>query len=292
MKYFEADDSGIPRKCVFRCIIRKPLDKPRAGAMTLFSLKNRGVILLIALLFVFSLNLFSKEVRSFFSAVFSPFQSFFWNLGDSSSDFLSGVFRGAALKEKNIRLGSENFKLLQELLSLQDIQKENEQLRKALSLGIEKEFSIISSRIIGKDPSQDILFLDKGSRDGVQEGMAVITPEKIAVGKIGEVFGNSSRVILLSHTASSFDAKIVKEGIVGVVKGQGRYRALLDLIPQESKVVPGDVVVSASLGGIFPKNLLIGEVQEIKTSNTKSFQQATLSLFFDVRKVDLVFVIE
>jgi rod shape-determining protein MreC len=261
-------------------------------AMNLFSLKNRGIVLLVTLLFVFSLNLFSKEVRSFFSVAFSPFQSFFWNLGDSSSDFFSGIFRASSLAKENGRLESENLRLLQELITLQDIQKENESLRKALSLGIEKKFHSIPSSIVGKDPSQDTLFLNKGSSDGVREGMAVITPENVAVGKIGAVFERSSRLILLSHPESSFDAKIVKEGIVGVVRGQGRYRALLDFIPQESRVLPGDVVVSSSLGGIFPENLLIGEVKEVKTSDKQSFQQAPLSLFFDVRKVDLVFVIE
>lgn len=260
--------------------------------MAPLSFKNRGFVLLITLLLVFSLNLFSKEVRSLFSVVFSPFQSFFWNLGNTSSDFLSGFFHGAFFKEENARLGSENLKLQQELLSLQDIQNENEQLRKALSLGVEKEFHIVSSRIVGKDPSEDVLFLDRGSSDGIQEGMAVITPENVAVGKVGQVFEHSSRLILLSHPVSSFDAKVSSEGIVGVVRGQGRGRSLLDFIPQESRLLPGDVVVSASLGGIFPENLLIGEVKEVKTSDAKSFQQAALSLFFDVREVDLVFVIE
>lgn len=260
--------------------------------MIFFSLKNRGIVLLVALALVFSLNLFSKDVRSFFSAALSPFQSWFWNLGDSSSDFISGIFRGATIKKENTGLVAENLKLQQELFSLQDIQKENQHLRKALALGVEKEFHIISTSIVGKDPTEDILFLDKGSSDGIREGMAVITPEKVAAGRIGEVFEHSSRLILLSHPKFSFDAKIVEEGIVGVVRGQGMYRALLDFIPQESKVLPGDVVVSASLGGIFPENLLIGKVKEVKTSDAKSFQQATLSLFFDVRKVDLVFVIE
>ena len=188
-------------------------------------------------------------------------------------------------------LVSENLKLQQELLSLQDIAKENEELRKALSLGVEKAFRIVSASIVGKDPGEDTLLVNKGSSDGIQEGMAVITPENVAVGKIGAVFEHSSRLILLSHPRFSFDAKIMKQGVVGVVRGQGRYGALLDFIPQESTVLAGDVVQSSSLGGIFPENLLIGKVKEVKSSSTKSFQQATLSLFFDVRKVDLVFVI-
>jgi rod shape-determining protein MreC len=258
--------------------------------MEFFSPKNR-VFLIIVLLLVFALNLFSDKVRSFFVGTLSPVQGFFWDIGQTSSHFFSGLFNVTSLKEENIQLEERMLRLQQELLSVQSAEKENEQLRKALGLGIEKEFKIISSRIIGKDPSQDILILDKGNRDGVVEGMAVITPAKAAVGKIGAVFETTSRVTLLSHQESSFDAKILREGIVGLVKGQGGYQAFLDLIPQESKIVPGDMVVSARLGGIFPEGLLIGEVKEVRVSDEKSFQQAVLVLFFDVKKAGLLFII-
>lgn len=259
--------------------------------MRLFSLKNKVFLIVIALAFVFSLNLFSNRVRGFFSEALSPIQGFFWDLGQTSSYFFSGLFNAASLKKENIQLEERMLALSQELLSLQDTEKENEQLRKALGLGTEKRFRIISSRIIGKDPYQDILLLNKGSNDGVSQGMAVITPEQTAVGRIGEVFETSSRVILLSHSASALDAKIPREGIVGAVRGMGRYQALYDLIPQESAVAQGDIVVSASLGGIFPENLLIGKIKEVKTSDEKLFQQATLSLFFDVKKAGLLFIV-
>ncbi|MDO8474571.1 MAG: rod shape-determining protein MreC [bacterium] len=260
--------------------------------MESFSLKNRVFLIVVALALVFALNLFSGKVRGFFLETFSPVQGFFWDLGSASSRFFSGLFNSASLKKENIQLEERMLVLLQELLSLQSIEKENEQLRETLGLGIEKKFNIISSRIIGKDPSQDILVLDKGRRDGVVQDMAVITPANAAVGRIGEVFETTSRVMLFSHPASSFEAKIVREGVVGATRGQGGYQALLDLIPQESRVVPGDIVVSASLGGIFPEGLLIGEVKEVKTSRDQSFQQATLSLFFDVRKAGPLLIID
>jgi rod shape-determining protein MreC len=260
--------------------------------MRFFSLKNKVFSVVAVIVLLFALNLFSDKVRGFFLGTLSPVQGFFWDFGQTSSQFFSGFFNTASLKKETIRLEEHMLQLQQELLSLEGVRQENEQLRKALSLGIEKEFSVISSRIIGKDPSQDILLLDKGSRDGVQEDMAVITPSEAAVGKVVEVFETTSRVMLLSHPASSFDAKIPQEGVVGLVQGHGGYQALLDLIPQESKVAPGDMVVSASLGGIFPENLLIGEVKEVKMSEERSFQQALLSLFFDVRKAGLLLIIE
>ena len=282
------------RACVYLLFLIysiKPFGKLRAGTMRFFSLKNKvfGVAAVVALLFV--LNIFSGNVRGFFLGFFSPVQGFFWDIGQTSSQFFSGFLNAVSLKKENIRLEEHMLQLQQELLSLEGVRQENEQLRKALSLGIEKKFSIISSRIIGKDPSQDILILDKGGTDGVQEGMAVVTPGQAAVGRIEDVFETASRVVLLSHPASSFDAKIVREGVVGLVQGKGGYEASLDLIPQESRVMPGDIVVSASLGGIFPEDLLVGEVQEVKAGNEKSFQQASLSLFFDMREAGLLFII-
>ena len=272
--------------------MQSPSTSLRASKMHFFSPKNRGAGLVLALALVFALNLFSSNVRGFFLETLSPVQGFFWDLGSASSRFFSGLFNSASLKKENIQLEERILTLQQKFLSLQDVEKENEQLHKALSLGIEKKFTVISSRIIGKDPSQDILFLDKGSRDGIVRGMAVITPANAAVGKIEEVFETTSKVMLLSHPANSFEAKIPREGVVGAVKGQGGYQAFLDLIPQESKVVQGDIVVSASLGGVFPEDLLIGEVKEVKTSDEKSFQQATLVLFFDVREAGLLFIID
>lgn len=244
------------------------------------------------LLLVFALNFSSGQVRGFFLGVFSPVQEFLWDAGQASSRFFSGLFKGAFWERENSIVQERMLGLQQELIVLQDVQKENESLRKALGLGLEKKFSIISARVVGKDPSQDILILNAGSADGVQKGMSVITPENIAVGRVEEVFKGFSRVMLLSHPASSLEAKILAEGVVGAVRGKGSYQAFLDLIPQESKVVPGNIVISASLGGTFPENLLIGEVREVRASEEKTFQQASLSLFFNVPRAGLLFIIE
>src|SRR3989344_911873 len=135
-------------------------------SMRFFSFKNKVFVIAAALVFVFSLNFFSDKVRGFFLETLSPVQGFFWDIGQTSSHFFSGFFNAASLKEENMQLEERMLVLQQELLSLQGVEQENEQLRKALGLGIEKEFTVISSRVIGKDPSQDILLLDKGSRDG------------------------------------------------------------------------------------------------------------------------------
>ncbi|HEB13720.1 MAG TPA: rod shape-determining protein MreC, partial [candidate division CPR3 bacterium] len=179
--------------------------------------------------------------------------------------------------------------LLQELAELTDIKKENEELRKTLDFTLKEDFTIAEGEILWKDPSQDVLVVRTG--DGIESGMPVITPEKIAVGRVEEVLGEFSRIRLLSHTQSSTDVVVGEHRIGGVIKGEGRFGATIDLIPQEAVIEVGDVVLTSSLGGIFPKNFLVGRVGEVLQSDLEPFQRAVLDPSFDISLHHLLLII-
>ncbi|MDP2910266.1 MAG: rod shape-determining protein MreC, partial [bacterium] len=77
----------------------------------------------------------------------------------------------------------------------------------------------------------------------------------------------------------------------GVIKGLGDFNLLLDLIPLEKEVSPGDIIVTSCLGGIFPDNLLVGEVKKVEKTDIESFQQADIEPIFDLSKSRNVFII-
>ncbi|MDP3947830.1 MAG: rod shape-determining protein MreC, partial [bacterium] len=105
------------------------------------------------------------------------------------------------------------------------------------------------------------------------------------------VYENASRVALISNQESSFDAEIIDRDASGVVKGQGGRNLSLDLVAQDKEIKEGDLVVSASLGGIYPKGLSVGQIQEIKRSDTDPFYQIAVAPFFDVKKINSVLII-
>ncbi len=260
------------------------------------SRKRRKIIkflisFIIVLSLIFLLNFFQKDVKSFFYSLSTPVQKFFWQIGDSTSDFLNSLFRINSLKKERDELNLENQELLAEIAILKDLKNENKILREALDVGLQKDFKLILSQVIGKDVSQDFLLIDKGSEDGVSKNMPVITQQKVLLGKISEVYKNSSKVMLISDKKSSFDAKIQEKDISGVVKGEGNFRIIFDLIPQDKEISQGDTIITSSLGGIFPSGILVGQIKNIKKSDVEPFQDIEIKPNFEITGINTLFVV-
>lgn len=260
-----------------------------------FSYKKNKILIMVVvmILLVFLLNVFQKEVRSFFYSFSAPIQKVLWKAGDSTSDFFQGIVRVKTLKQELDELNLKNQELLGQVVALKNLKKENETLRQALGIELQKDLKLALTQIIGKDISQDFILIDKGAKDGVAQDMPVITQQRVLIGKISEVYESFSKVMLISHKKSSFDAKIQKEekDITGVIRGQGDFRILLDLIPREENLSQGDIVATSVLGGIFPEGLLVGRIKQIKRSDVEPFQQAEIEAFFDISQIETLFII-
>ena len=255
--------------------------------------KNKAwLLIIIVFLFIFILNVFSKEVKGFFYSFSLPIQKVFYQVGDSTSDFLLNILKTQDLKDKADRLEIENQGLKTQVLGLGELEQENKSLKQALNIDLEKDFKLALGKIIAKDISQDFIMINKGKQDGISKDMPVITEQKIVVGRISQVYDRFSKVMLISNKQSSFDAQIMSySSCFGVIKGRGNSKLLFELIPQEETISQGDVVISSVLGGIFPNDLLVGEVKAVRKSDLESFQIAEIEPFFDISQTKNVFII-
>lgn len=125
----------------------------------------------------------------------------------------------------------------------------------------------------GANPNSRVVFLDKGSRAGIQPGMAVITPDGI-VGKIQSVFPTSALVLLISDSYSAAGVLLEKTRVHGVMKGTGLSEARIDYIPNEEKVAVGERVYTSGEDRIYPKGLLVGTVSSVQPG--RDFQNITV----------------
>ena len=254
--------------------------------------KKKILIVIIGILIILSLNFFQKEVKGFFYLISAPIQKNLWEVGDRTADFFEALSEIKSLKRENEELKLEIQKLLAENSSLKELKQENQAFREALEIDLQKDFILIFAEVIGKDIGQDSILINKGSKDGILEGFPVTTPQRVLLGRIAEVYKTFSRVMLISSEESSFDAKIADTDILGVVKGTGRLKLCLDFIPKDKEIKEGDLVISTSIGGIYPKNLLAGLIKEVKKSDINPFQLAEISPFFNIEEVKTVFVIK
>jgi len=272
-----------------------------------FSLKKNKILIVVisAILLIISLNFFQREVKNFFYLISAPIQKWLWREGIGISNFFEGILKAKNLRIENEKLKLKNQELLTENIELKELKKENEILREALNLGLEKEFELKICEIIGKEISQDSLIINKGSRDGIEKDLPVITQQKTLVGKIEKVYQNFSKVKLLTAKESTFDVKILEKDynppttlpsearapIFGLAKGKGNLKLILDLIPREKEIVIGDKVFTSAEGGVFPKNLLVGEITEVKKSDVEPFQEIEIKPAIDIKDLEFLFII-
>jgi len=248
-------------------------------------------ILLITFFVVLNLAPVKKETKNFFYLISAPIQKALWGAGDNVSYFFEMVREIKNLKKENEELKLKIVGLLTENTKLEELKRENEVLREALDIGLGKEFKLLLAEVMGKDVSRDTLLINLGSRDGVFKDYPVINQQKVLVGKIGEVYENFSKVILVSNKESTFDVEILNSGVQAVARGKENGKLLLDLIPREKEIKEGDLVLTSSLGGIFPRGLLIGEVEKVLKSDVMAWQQAEISPAFNLNELEILFVI-
>jgi rod shape-determining protein MreC len=234
----------------------------------------------------------SLHIKNFFFKISSSSQKVLWDAGENVSDFLAGFFQREYFEKKASELEFKNQELLGRIVSLENAEKENISLREALGVGLKKDFKLEFCQIINKDISQDSLLVDKGSENGISEGLPVITSQKVLLGRIGKVYSNFSEVILITNKDSTFDAAVSEKDIYGVVKGEGNMKLFLDLVPKEKDISAGDLVSSAALGGIFPRGLLVGQIREVEKIDVETFQKAEISPSFILESLREVFIIK
>lgn len=248
-------------------------------------------LLLIALLFVFS-----SPLKNLFFILSIPVEKAFWAAGESASDYLSSLSQIGQLKKENSNLRRENQRLLSQITLFQAAIAESEARITVSNICEDKGFEFKMAGVIGSDGDDEIT-LDKGQADGVFEGMPVINQHGVLFGKIFKAYKNFSTVMLISNKNCFVSVEVLEvqedESDVktaGMVKGIGGLEIFLDLVLVDDTLNNGDVLVTSSLEGSFPKNLLVGRVQSIEKKDQNPHQQAKVQPFFDISS-DNLFVI-
>lgn len=258
----------------------------------MFSKKTKFLSIIIGFFLILIFIFFEKPLKSFFYSSSLPLQKALWQAGDKVSGFFEGISGIKNQSKENNYLKSEVEGLLAQIASLQELKKENEKLREALSIGLEKDFKLEMVSAVGKDVSGDVILINKGAKDGLKEGLPLINSQKIIYGKISEVSDKTSKVILISDPNSSFDGAISGKDITGLVKGKGNFNIYFDLIPKDKEFSKNDLVVTSKLSGTFPAGLLVGEIVDIVQDDVKPFKTAGIKPFLNINDMENLFVIK
>jgi len=136
------------------------------------------------------------------------------------------------------------------------------------------------------------IFINKGSGDGIQKGMAAVSGEGVVVGKVVDVKANMSKICLVVDQDCKFAASIKNyDKTAGIVQGELGLTAKMDLIPQTEDVKVGDIVVTSGLEQFINEGLVIGKVSEVKKENNELWQNATIETLVNLDNLKIVSVL-
>lgn len=141
---------------------------------------------------------------------------------------------------------------------------------------------------------QNYLQLNRGSKYGIRDEMAVLSSDGGVVGVVVNVSPNFSQVMSLLHVQSSVSAAHQKSGTLGKVEWDGKdpRTVVLKGIPRSVEMKVGDSVVTSRYSYNFPPNYLIGSVSKIESDPATGFYLLRVKTAVNFSTVQQVFVVE
>lgn len=223
-----------------------------------------------------------RPVITVAQAVTLPIKSFFVTIYN-----LKGIVR------ENDQLTNKVTALQGQVVDLENLKKENEALRKELGFVRNSKMELVPCSVLSRNAFGllDSINLSCGAQQGVEEGDAIIS-QGFLVGKVVRVNSSLSTALFAKSANFLTDAKIVKSGAEGVLKGSYGFGMSIEQLSQNAQVEKGWLVATAGIDPKIPKNLPIGEIGEVISNSNELLKKATVVSPVDFKNVEFVFVVK
>lgn len=232
-----------------------------------------------------------QPVRSALEFIVSPIQKV-------SAGFF-GSFSKPSENKRIRQLEEENAALKKQLVNQVQLQKEQQALKDQFQTTNPPAQNLLPAHVVGAPSfipgitSIETFIIDKGTKDGVKLGQAVVYTDNI-VGKITKASDHISLITLVSNKSFSFPAKTAKTEALGVLKGKGNGEMTLENVVLSDKLTVGDSVVPSfnkdEKGVGFSPNGVVGKIVSIDKKTSNLFQTALVKSMIDFSKLSMVFV--
>jgi rod shape-determining protein MreC len=252
------------------------------------------LIILLALSLI-SANLHTSEKMSFFEAlvvgVTAPVQKVVGSSISGIGNAWRSYFHLVGLQRENEKLRGQLQELKLQMNRYREADLANQRLRSLLNFKKSIATPLLPAEVVAFDPSGwfQTIFIDKGSKDGVVRDLAVVSAEGL-VGRIIKVSSRNAKALLILDGNSAVDALIQRSRARGILVGLGRQSCLLKYVQRNEDVRVGDQVISSGMGGVFPKGLPLGTVQEVIRGDSGLFQRVEVTPAVDFSRLEEVMV--
>lgn len=258
-----------------------------------------GVVILFTFVLLKLPTRAAVNVKLAISGVFLPLFGMAGSLGDlaenSSYSLLSRreLIRQLQWQHKTNQLSLLYFRQAEEW------KRENDRLRNYFNIPQQNPFKLKMARVVARDPVNwwKTITIDRGSRDGVLTNAAVVTPEGL-VGRVSGVSFAQSQVVLVGDPDCRVSVlvgedKSREQGVIAPASSSPLDHALVDLsyLSRNSKLAPGQSVVTSGMGGVFPKGIVVGQIADSRSMGYGLYKEAQVRLAVNMNRLEEVFVL-
>jgi rod shape-determining protein MreC len=238
----------------------RPSYRPRTGYLFLAVMIGHLILISAQVQSKSGVPVLSALTFGVFSRVQRGAAGFFHGIGGTWGNYVA--LRGVRAENETLRQQVADLQVrLQEQHALAG---RATQLQALLDLKESTTLPTLAAEVIGGNPNTGLLTvtIDRGSADGVQADMAVISPQGVVGRIIGPVASRASRVQLIIDRNAAVGAIVERTRAGGMVVGvEGDPPLRMDLVSNLADIVKGDVVVASGVDGIYPKGFVIGAVE-------------------------------
>lgn len=269
-------------------------------------LRNHFITFLLMLGFAILLILFDQGGRAevpqdWAQRLILPFESRFSQVSHRIDELVDTVQNLSNLKDENEALRRQIEVLTLVHVQNMELKQENERFRELLDFQESNtNYTLRAAEVIERDEAATVIGeeishlvqavrIDKGRESGVEPGMSVITPRGL-VGQVLESGEGWAKVLLVNDDNSKITSFVQEGRASGVVEGTGNG-LIMRYIPHDQRIEAEDVVLSAGLGGKFPKGLVIGVIESVERHDINTSQEAIVRSTIDFNQLEYVFII-
>lgn len=216
------------------------------------------------------------------------------NVPSRFGDWVTGLFADREdLARENEALRARLMILERRALKYAALAAENSRLRELMNASATLDDRVIVAEVVGvsPDPFAHEVVINKGARDGVSVGQAILDSE----GLMGQVLYTSaftSRVLLISDSSHAVPVEVNRNGLRAILLGNGDINSLeLVHVPDTADIRKNDVLVSSGLGGRFPKGYPVAEVASIEKEPGEPFVKIRATPLARLDRSKLVLVV-
>jgi rod shape-determining protein MreC len=189
-------------------------------------------------------------------------------------DWLTGSFADRSrLRRDNLEITARLRLANLQLQRFAALEEENRRLRdmRQNSAGVAERVIVASILNVDLDPFRHRVLLDKGAKDGVFKGQAVLDGEGI-FGQVSQVNATTAEVILISDAEHAIPVQSNRSGLRTIAVGTGdSSRLSLPFVTVESDLKQGDLLLSTGMGGVFPPGYPVARVIKVQRTAKATF---------------------